>query len=94
MQALILCGGKGKRLRPLTNTIPKPMIKINNITLLQNTIDILFSINCQEIVINSHSEKPTFFGHTVQISILLLVVILKSTIDAQIQILKALKNTY
>ena len=52
--AMILAAGYGKRLNPLTLTTPKPMIKINNITLLQNTIDFLFNINCQEIVINTH----------------------------------------
>ena len=30
MIAIILCGGKGERLRPLTLEIPKPMIKIKN----------------------------------------------------------------
>ena len=29
-QAVILCGGKGERLKPFTNRIPKPMIKINH----------------------------------------------------------------
>ena len=28
LTAIILCGGKGERLRPLTNKTPKPMIKI------------------------------------------------------------------
>ncbi len=52
--AMILAAGFGKRLNPLTLKMPKPMIKINNITLLQNTINILLSINCKEIVINTH----------------------------------------
>ena len=28
-QAVILCGGRGERLRPITNKIPKPMVLIN-----------------------------------------------------------------
>ena len=28
-QAVIFCGGLGKRLRPLTNSLPKPMVPIN-----------------------------------------------------------------
>ena len=28
-QAVILCGGLGTRLSPITNTIPKPMVEIN-----------------------------------------------------------------
>ena len=30
LTALILCGGRGERLRPLTNSLPKPLIKIDN----------------------------------------------------------------
>ena len=37
---LILCGGKGLRLRPLTKKLPKPLIKIKNKTILENIIDI------------------------------------------------------
>jgi len=37
-QAVILAGGKGKRLRPITNSIPKPMIKFHNIPFLEHLI--------------------------------------------------------
>ena len=39
--ALILCAGYGKRLNPITLKIPKPLIEINEITLLENSINFL-----------------------------------------------------
>ena len=39
--ALILCAGLGKRLKPLTLEQPKPLLKLNNITLLENTINLI-----------------------------------------------------
>ncbi len=40
-QALILCGGKGKRLKPITDDIPKPLVKINNESLLSHQLKYL-----------------------------------------------------
>ena len=35
IKPVILCGGKGERLRPITNNIPKPMVKINGKPILR-----------------------------------------------------------
>jgi len=51
MKALILCGGKGERLKPLTNNIPKPMIQINKKPILEYVIDHILSFNIDEIII-------------------------------------------
>ena len=51
--ALILCAGYGKRLNPLTLSKPKPLIEINKITLLQNTLNLINSLGIKNILINS-----------------------------------------
>jgi len=57
--ALILCAGYGKRLNPTTLTTPKPLLKINEITLLENCINLIHSLGINEILINTFhlSEK-------------------------------------
>ncbi len=52
--ALILCAGFGKRLNPLTLKTPKPLININDTTLLQNTINLLEKLDIQNIKINTY----------------------------------------
>ena len=47
IDVIILCGGKGIRLRPLTQNTPKPLVKINNKEILSYIIDHVknFSVN-------------------------------------------------
>jgi len=51
--ALILCAGYGKRLAPITNNIPKPLLKVKNINLLDNTLKFVKSIGINKIKINT-----------------------------------------
>ena len=51
--ALILCAGFGKRLKPISLKIPKPLIKINNITLLDNTLNLIEKLEVKNIKINT-----------------------------------------
>ena len=52
--ALILCAGYGKRLNPITLKIPKPLIEINEITLLENSINFLEKLEIENIKINTY----------------------------------------
>jgi len=54
MKAMILCAGYGKRLQPLTQTVPKPLLKIGKETLLSNTIKFLEKFGVEEAIINVH----------------------------------------
>jgi len=51
--ALILCAGFGKRLLPLTNSTPKPLLEINKKKLLDNAINFVFQIGIKKIKINT-----------------------------------------
>ena len=41
LTAVIMAGGRGKRLSPLTDNMPKPMLKINNIPIIEYNINLL-----------------------------------------------------
>jgi N-acetyl-alpha-D-muramate 1-phosphate uridylyltransferase len=51
--ALILCAGYGKRLNPITLTTPKPLLKINETTLLENCINLIHNLGINKILINT-----------------------------------------
>ena len=55
--ALILCAGYGKRLNPLTLDIPKPLLKINNLTFLENTINLIKELGIENIILNTFYLK-------------------------------------
>ena len=51
--ALILCAGFGKRLHPLTQEIPKPLLKIKETTLLEKTISFIEKLKINKIMLNT-----------------------------------------
>ena len=51
--ALILCAGFGKRLNPITLDTPKPLLKLNNITVLEKCINLIESLGVRKIFINT-----------------------------------------
>ena len=53
-KAIILGAGFGKRMRPITKKIPKPLVKINGVTLLENSIKFLNSLGVKHIIVNAH----------------------------------------
>ncbi len=64
-QAIILCGGEGTRLRPITYEIPKPMIPINGKPLLEHIIDGLREGGIDEIILAvgyKHEKIISHFG--------------------------------
>ena len=59
--ALILCAGFGKRLNPVTLKTPKPLLKINNKTLLEGCISMLIKLEIKKILLNTFHLKHQIF---------------------------------
>jgi N-acetyl-alpha-D-muramate 1-phosphate uridylyltransferase len=51
---MVLAAGLGRRLRPVTETIPKPLVEINGRTLLDHAIDRLALAGVERVVVNVH----------------------------------------
>ena len=51
---MVLAAGLGKRMQPLTLKIPKPLLEINNLSLLERAIVLLVKSGVEEISINVH----------------------------------------
>ena len=55
--ALVLCAGYGKRLNPLTLELPKPLLKLHNITLLEKSLYLSKSLGIKKIKLNTFYLK-------------------------------------
>jgi histidinol-phosphate phosphatase family protein len=65
-QAAILCGGLGNRLRPITDTLPKPMVPINGRPFLEYLLEQLKDQGVSEILLMTGylgEQIQEYFGH-------------------------------
>ena len=54
MKAMILAAGRGKRLRPLSDVIPKVLAPVVNTPMIERTMELLTFHGVQEVIINAH----------------------------------------
>jgi len=53
---MVLAAGLGTRLRPVTETLPKPLVEVNGRTLLDHAIDRLALAGVDRVVVNTHHK--------------------------------------
>ncbi|MBF0341360.1 MAG: nucleotidyltransferase family protein [Magnetococcales bacterium] len=63
MQAMILAAGYGKRLKPLTDTVPKPLVEMGNRPLLDHVLLRLAALGVERVVINVHHLADRIIAH-------------------------------
>ena len=71
IKSVIMAGGFGTRLRPLTMTLPKPMVKIKNVPMMEHIVNLLKKHGIKDItsvlyyqpdIITNHFESGAAFG--------------------------------
>ena len=60
---MILAAGEGTRLRPLTLTLPKPMVPVANTPLLVRTVELLRSQGVQQLAVNLYHKPEAIRAH-------------------------------
>lgn len=60
MKAVVLVGGEGTRLRPLTETVPKPLVPLMDRASLDHVLDHLARHGVHEVVLSSSYLEETF----------------------------------
>ena len=63
VRAVIMAGGNGARLRPLTYKIPKPMLPVGNRPLLEVIVDRLRAAGIHQIVISTRYKASMILDH-------------------------------
>lgn len=63
LQAVVMAGGKGTRLHPLTEDLPKPMLPVGERPLLEIIIDQLRSVGISRVNITTHHKSEKIRSH-------------------------------
>jgi MurNAc alpha-1-phosphate uridylyltransferase len=62
-KAMVLAAGLGSRMRPLTDTMPKPLVPVAGKTLIDHVLDRLESAGVSEVIVNTHYLSEQLEDH-------------------------------
>jgi NDP-sugar pyrophosphorylase family protein len=63
MKAIILAGGRGKRLRPITDYVPKPLVPIKNVPIIEWQLKYLKKFGIDEVIICTGYKQEMIENH-------------------------------
>jgi dTDP-glucose pyrophosphorylase/CBS domain-containing protein len=63
VRAVIMAGGLGNRLRPLTEELPKPMLSVGGQPLMERIVELLRQAGIQQVCITTHYKSEKIASH-------------------------------
>jgi mannose-1-phosphate guanylyltransferase len=63
MRAMVLAAGLGTRLRPVTRSVPKPMVPVLNRPVMEHIVNLLATHGFEEVIANVHWFPEVIKGH-------------------------------
>ena len=61
--SMVLAAGLGKRMRPYTETLPKPLVRVAGRTLIDRVLDRFAAIDIERVVVNVHHHRAQMEAH-------------------------------
>ncbi len=92
MQAIILAGGMGTRLRPLTYTVPKPMLPIAGRPAIAHLVESLAKAGCTEVIITTNYLAEIIDAKLAQLNLPIPVLCVKE--DSPLGTAGCIRNLY
>ena len=62
-RAMVLAAGRGERMRPITDSLPKPLVPVAGRTLLDRALDHLEAAGVEAVIVNSHHLAAQIDAH-------------------------------
>lgn len=62
-RAMVLAAGFGVRMRPITDTVPKPLVEVHGRTLIDRLLDRLVDAGVETVVVNTHHLGDRLHAH-------------------------------
>jgi N-acetyl-alpha-D-muramate 1-phosphate uridylyltransferase len=62
-KAFVLAAGRGERMRPLTDSLPKPLLNVGGRTMLDRALDALHDVGVKDAIVNTHYLGDMIASH-------------------------------
>jgi N-acetyl-alpha-D-muramate 1-phosphate uridylyltransferase len=62
-QAMVLAAGLGTRMRPITETMPKPLVRIGDKPMIDYVLDALVDAGVETVAVNVHHHADQMEAH-------------------------------